>query len=152
MKYCPRLTVAVLPACTVCAGMLPLGCGARLGTVTRKLCVAVSPPGSRAVTVTVAVPALTPVTVSVPEETDTLATLDADVDAEKRQRLPVRVREVLSQAHRRGAPRLHRLRRNAAPRLRRPAGHRNPKTLCRRESPRIPRRNPHLRRARADPP
>ena len=62
--------------------MLPLVCGPRLGTVTSNLCVAVSPPGSRAVTVTVAVPPLTPVTVSVPEETDTLATPEGDDDAE----------------------------------------------------------------------
>ena len=68
VKYCPRLTVAVLPACTVCAGMLPLGCGARFGTMTAKLCWAWSPPGSRAVTVTAVLPGETPATVTdVPE-------------------------------------------------------------------------------------
>ena len=81
MKYGERSTVASSPACTVCAGMLPLASGARLGTVTRKLCVADALPGSVAVTVTVTMPALTAATVTVPPEADTVATPGSDDQA-----------------------------------------------------------------------
>ena len=81
VKYGEMSTVAVLSACTVCAGMLPLASGARLGTVTRKPCVANAPPGSVAVTVTVTMPALTAATVTALPETDTVATPGSDDEA-----------------------------------------------------------------------
>ncbi len=51
-------------------------------TVTRAVCVAVSPPGSRAVTVMVALPAETPDIVTVESETEALATLELEEVAE----------------------------------------------------------------------
>ena len=59
LKYDAAFTVAVSPAAMVRAGIVPTACGARLGrcTVTVMLCEADRPPGSRAVTVTVALPA-----------------------------------------------------------------------------------------------
>ena len=57
-------------------GMVPTGRGARLDceTVARACWVALSPPGSRAVTVMVALPAPAPVMVTVEPDTDTPAT------------------------------------------------------------------------------
>lgn len=62
--------------------MLPLASGARLGTVTSKLWSADAPCGSVAVAVTVAVPALAAVIVTVLPDHVTLATVDADDEAE----------------------------------------------------------------------
>ena len=61
--------------------MVPVGSGARLGTVTSKLCSAEAPPGSVAVTVTVAMPALTAVTAIRAPETATVATSWSDEEA-----------------------------------------------------------------------
>ena len=62
------------PARTDWSGMLSAATGARFGTVASKACCAESPPGSLAVTVTAAVPAETPVTVTSAPDTATVAT------------------------------------------------------------------------------
>ena len=62
--------------------------GGRLGTVTSKLCVAASPPGSVAVTVTVTVPFATAVTVTAAPSTETAARLGSDAAAEYRSGCP----------------------------------------------------------------
>ena len=71
------------PASTVWGGIEPTGAGGRLGicTVTPTLCVALSPAGSVAVTVTVAVPSATPTMVRLLPETATETTPGADVAA-----------------------------------------------------------------------
>ena len=66
MKWAATSTVIEVPAATTRGAIVPTARGARLGTVTSKCWTASSPPGSRAVTATVARPAPTPVTVSVP--------------------------------------------------------------------------------------
>ncbi len=57
---------AVASASTSRSSMVPTASGARLGTVATKVCVAESPSGSEAVTVTVVVPLATAVTVTAP--------------------------------------------------------------------------------------
>ena len=64
-------SATVSPASMVCAGIVPSANGARLGTVTWKLCAAVRPPGSVAVTVTAIVPFATATTVTISPVTDT---------------------------------------------------------------------------------
>ena len=66
------------PARNVTAGKRPTGTGARFGTVASNVCVACNPPGSSAVTVTVAVPPETGVTDTSEPDTDTVATAVAD--------------------------------------------------------------------------
>ena len=73
--------VAVAPMATGVAGIVPTPCGALLVTVTSNSWVAVSPPGSRAVIVTVAVPLAVPVTVTTLPDTDAPATRDGDTEA-----------------------------------------------------------------------
>ena len=67
-------------------GIVPTATGARLGdvsgTVTVKLCSAVKPPGSRAVTVTVAVPAPTADNVRLSPEAEARATPASELAAE----------------------------------------------------------------------
>ena len=81
VKYDDRPTVLVFPASTVAAGMLPRGSGDRFGTVAWKLCVALSPPGSVAVTVIVALPRPTAVTVTVLPDAVAVATDGFDDEA-----------------------------------------------------------------------
>ena len=69
------------PTFTVSRGMVPTARGGLFGTVTEKLWVAVSPPGSVAVTVTVAVPRATPSTFTRLPLTATVATLASEVSA-----------------------------------------------------------------------
>ena len=73
LKYEATSSVAVRPGLRLWAGIESDGAGARLGvsTVTAMRCVALRPPGSVAVTVTVAVPSATPVSVSVLPDTPT---------------------------------------------------------------------------------
>ena len=63
---------------------MPTASGARFGvcTVTATLCAAVRPPGSLAVTVTVAVPSATPTIVRMLPDIETDTTPAADVAAE----------------------------------------------------------------------
>ncbi len=84
LKYCDTLTLVLLPTWTVCAGTDPTERGARFdrGTVTAIRCVAVSPPGSRAVTVIVALPAASPVIVTVEPDADARATPEPEAVAE----------------------------------------------------------------------
>ena len=56
--------------------------GARFGTVAWNVCVAASPPGSVAVTVTVAVPLATAATVTALPATETVATAGSEGVAE----------------------------------------------------------------------
>ena len=58
--------------------IVPTAIGARLGTVTTKLCSAESPSVSVAVTVTVTVPFATALAVTMPPDTETLATAGRD--------------------------------------------------------------------------
>ena len=82
MKYREASTVSLSPGGTVIEGMAPFGSGARFGTVTGKLCSASRPPGSRAVTVTDALPGATPPTVTVVSDRDAVATPGFDDSAE----------------------------------------------------------------------
>ena len=70
------------PASTVTAPIAGPAAGARFGTVTANVCDAVRPPGSRAVTVTAAVPPDTPVTVTAEPATAAVATPGAEETAE----------------------------------------------------------------------
>ena len=76
--------VAVVPVARVCEGMVPTGCGARLArlTVTLAVWVAVRPPRSRAVTVTVALPTAPAEMVTTEPSTEIRATPVSDDDAE----------------------------------------------------------------------
>ena len=71
------------PASTVYPGIVPLACGGRLpcSTSTRTSCVTDAPPGSLAVTVTVAVPALTAEIVATLPATEAVATAASEVVA-----------------------------------------------------------------------
>ena len=79
MKASETSTVTSAPTSTLWSGIAPAGAGARFAdvTVTPKVCGALRPPGSVAVTVTLAVPGATPVTVTVLPETLTVATPEA---------------------------------------------------------------------------
>ena len=70
LKWADSSIAAVSPLNNSKAGTVSVTTGGRFGTVTRKVCEAVRPAGSRAVTVTVVVPFPTPVneTVSPDEE------------------------------------------------------------------------------------
>ena len=72
--------MAVRPTSTVCSGTEPTAAGARFGTVTTKLCAAVMPPGSTAVTVTVATPFARAATVTMDPATDADATPVSETD------------------------------------------------------------------------
>ena len=67
------------PTSTVCADIVPSTTGARLGTVTEKLCVADSPPGSVAMIATVVLPLATATTVTTASATRVSATAVSDV-------------------------------------------------------------------------
>ena len=71
VKFETTSTVKVSPAVTEISEIVPIAVGAWFGTVTvtSKLCDASRPPGSVAVTVTVAMPSATPVTVTAEPET-----------------------------------------------------------------------------------
>ena len=62
--------------------MVSFGCGARFGTVTEKVCLPCRPPGSEAVTVTVAFPGAIALTVTVVSDTEAVATPESDDTAE----------------------------------------------------------------------
>ena len=76
MKAAETSTIASAPTATFWSGIVSAASGARFAavTVTMKVCVALRPPGSVAVTVTVALPGATPVTLTTPPETLTVAT------------------------------------------------------------------------------
>ena len=80
VKYRATFTDAALPpTVSVCAGIEPMARGGWLvppssSTVTAMVCVALAPSGSRAVTVTVAVPAVTGASVTVLPDTEALTT------------------------------------------------------------------------------
>ena len=65
----------------VSPGIVSTAIGGRLGTVTRKLCIAARPPGSVAVTVTVTSPFAVATTVTTAPATDTSATALSDTVA-----------------------------------------------------------------------
>ena len=69
MKYGTTSTVRTLSTSSSRSSIMLTASGARFGTVTAKLCVAVRPSGSRAVTVIEVWPAATPVTVSMLPDT-----------------------------------------------------------------------------------
>ena len=75
LKYRDTSIRTVSPAKSSWSGIAPTATGARLGTSTTKLCWAVRPPGSLAVTVTVVLPGDTPVTRALLPEIDIVATL-----------------------------------------------------------------------------
>ena len=83
LKYEATSSVSVRPASILRAGIEPDGTGARLGgsTVTRTRCVALRPPGSVPVTVTVAVSGATPIMVRMLPDIDTETTAGAAVAA-----------------------------------------------------------------------
>ena len=72
-----------LPASRVWVGIVPLASGARLvaRTVTSARCLASRPPGSRAVTVTTAVPEAIPEIVTVLPDVEAFATPESEVSA-----------------------------------------------------------------------
>ena len=89
LKYEATSSVAVLPTSTLRAGIEPAGAGARLDfTVTSALCVPVRPPGSVAVTVTVAVPSATATMVRLLPDIDTETTPTFDEVAAYRSASP----------------------------------------------------------------
>ena len=70
-----------LPASTARSLIVPTATGAWFGTVTEKLCATSSPPGSRAVTVTVVLPTAIPVTVTILPDTAAVARVVSDETA-----------------------------------------------------------------------
>ena len=78
MKYEDASTISVRPTATVTGGIAPFGCGARFGTVTEKSCLPSKPPGSEALTVTVAIPGATALTVTVVSDKEAVATPGSD--------------------------------------------------------------------------
>lgn len=71
MKYSATAISTVVSSLISGSSISPTASGARFGTVAVNVCFAQRPPGSVAVTVTVAVPALTPVTWTAASEMDT---------------------------------------------------------------------------------
>ena len=82
VKYSETSSATTLSTCTSMSAIMPTAPGARFGTVTPKLCSADSPPGSTAVTVTVALPTARPVTVTMLCATVTATRVVSDADAE----------------------------------------------------------------------
>ena len=76
VKYGETSRDTELFSSTTMSPISPTASGAWLGTVTSKVCVAVNSSGSRAVTVTIALPPATPLTATTLPDTDT-ATRDA---------------------------------------------------------------------------
>ena len=81
-KWSARSTTTVSPTCTLWSPIRPVTTGGRFGTATSNACSAVNPPGSAAVTVTVAAPEATPVTVSTLPDISTVARVASDDAAE----------------------------------------------------------------------
>ena len=82
------------------SSILPTASGVRFGTVTAKLCWAERPPASVAVTVTVALPAATPVTVATLPATATEAISTSELAAVVSQCVSVGIGEVAGHIHR----------------------------------------------------
>ena len=81
-KYPDPSNATTLSTCTSRSAITPTASGARFRTVTRKLRSADSPSGSRAVTVTMALPTATPVAVTRLPETVTVTGVVSDAAAE----------------------------------------------------------------------
>ena len=81
VKYVDASSVTVSPVAMDWLRIVPTASGVRFGTVTSKLCWAVVPSTSRAVTVTVASPCSTPVTVTTVPARTTTATPGSEVSA-----------------------------------------------------------------------
>ena len=81
-KYGATSSTAALSTSSSLSPIVPTATGARFGTVTPKLCPASRPSGSRAATVTVALPTAVPVTVTVLPERASVARVASDEAAE----------------------------------------------------------------------